>query len=177
MADAPLSTDLGVKMNEQTWIDGRVDRSKWGPGDWDGEPDKAQWTDEATGLVCLAKRHYTSGNWCGYVGVAPGHPWHGKGYNDCDVDVHGGLTFADTCQEGPPEQTICHIPAPGEPDGLWWLGFDCHHAWDLAPGTQAFWRERGQDHIFTGSDETYRTLGYVKRECAKLAQQIAAVKS
>lgn len=161
-------------MNEQIWIDSRVDRSKWGPGDWDGEPDKVQWVDETTGLVCLAKRNPESGNWCGYVGVSDAHPWHGKCYSDIDgdVDVHGGPTFADSCQEGPPEQTICHIPAPGEPEHLWWFGFDCHHAWDLAPGTEAFWRERGQS--FLSHDSTYRPLVYVKRHCTELASQIAA---
>jgi hypothetical protein len=153
-------------MTEQTWIDGRVDRSKWGPGEWDGEPDKVQWTDSSTGLVCLAKRNSHYGNWCGYVGVAPGHQCHGKGYDDLDVEVHGGLTFAGGCDEGPPEQTICHVPEPGAPDHLWWLGFDCHHAWDLAPGSNAYWRERGKP------DEHYRPLPYVKGQCAALAKQI-----
>ncbi len=35
---------------------------------------------------------------CGYVRIPPGHPWHGKDYSDealWDVDVHGGLTFAE----------------------------------------------------------------------------------
>jgi len=159
-------------MNEQTWIDARVNRADWGPGEWDGEPDKVQWTDEATGLVCLAKRNPRSGNWCGYVGVAPGHAWHGKYYDDLNVDVHGGLTFADACQDGPPEQTICHVPEPGQPAHLWWLGFDCHHAYDLAPGTRAFWRSRGET-MFESDDESYRPLTYVKRECKSLAKQVA----
>jgi len=161
-------------MNEQTWIDPRTDRSEWGSGEWDGEPDKVQWTDEGTGLVCLAKRNPHSGNWCGYVGVSAAHPWHSKGYSDDaleDVRVHGGLTFSDSCQEGPPEQTICHIPDPGEPDGLWWFGFDCHHAWDYAP----YNAKMAKDHpcFARTSDEIYRTLGYVKSECRGLAQQIA----
>lgn len=161
-------------MNEQTWIDPRVDRTDWGRGEWDGEPDKMQWTDGATGLVCLAKRNPRSGNWCGYVGVAPGHPWHGKSYNDVEAEVHGGLTFADGCQEGPPEQTICHVPAPGEADDLWWLGFDCHHAWDFAPGMHA--RGVKLDPVLFARDwnETYKSLSYVRKECGDLARQIAA---
>jgi hypothetical protein len=163
-------------MNEQTWIDSRVDRSKWPAGEWDGEPDKVQWTDADTGLVCLAKRNSRSGNWCGYVGVSDAHPWHGKGYNDLPEygpEVHGGLTFANSCQEGPPEQTICHIPAPGTPDHLWWFGFDCAHAWDYSPMDKVLEAERG--YPFTvGHDETYKPLGYVKRECTSLARQIAA---
>ena len=125
---------------------------------------------------CLAKRNSRSGNWCGYVGVSDAHPWHGKGYNDLPEygpEVHGGLTFANSCQEGPPEQTICHIPAPGTPDHLWWFGFDCAHAWDYSPMDKVLEAERG--YPFTvGHDETYKPLGYVKRECTSLARQIAA---
>jgi hypothetical protein len=163
-------------MTEQTWIDPRIDRSEWGAGQWDGEPDKVQWTDEVTGHVCLAKRNPRSGNWCGYVGVAPSHPWHGKDYDDLPdygPKVHGGLTFSDLCQEGPPEATICHIPAPGEPDGLWWFGFDCHHYMDFAPGAAALNRKYGFN--FSDSDESYKPLAYVKNECASLAKQLAAV--
>jgi hypothetical protein len=76
----------------------RIDKSSWPDGPWQNEPDKAQWIDKATGYDCLIVRNH-SGAWCGYVGVPEGHPCHGKGYDDVDVDVHGGLTFADSCNE------------------------------------------------------------------------------
>jgi hypothetical protein len=111
-----------------------VDKSAWGPGEWADEPDKVQWQDEATGLPCLAVRNH-HGVWCGYVGVAPGHPWHGMGYSDVDDDisVHGGLTFANACSPGKEEHGICHKPDPGEPEHVWWFGFDCGHCDDLIP--------------------------------------------
>jgi hypothetical protein len=31
-----------------------VDKSTWGEGPWNNEPDKAQWQDEATKLPCGA---------------------------------------------------------------------------------------------------------------------------
>lgn len=166
-------------MNEQSWTDSEIDRSTWGPGPWDGEPDKVQWKDEKTGLDCLAKRSSFSGNWCGYVGLPPGHRFHGKDYDDVRFDgedpypdVHGGLTYADGCQHSTdPAKGICHIPAPGEPDALWWLGFDCHHSMDLAPAYEARNEERGWGRDY---DKRYRTLGYVKAECAKLAAQLVA---
>jgi hypothetical protein len=164
-------------MNEQTWINSRCDRAEWGPGEWDGEPDKVQWTDPETGLVCLAKRHARYGNWCGYVGVDQSHPWHGKSYNDLPdygPEIHGGLTFSEGCQEGPPEETICHVPEPGAPDNLWWFGFDCHHAWDMAPGMRALVRKLGKPELLD-MDETYRPLSYVKEQCAQLAKQLAGV--
>lgn len=160
-------------MTERVWIDPKCDRSKWPTGPWSDEPDKVQWKDETTGLPCLAKRHPHSGHWCGYVGVPPGHPLHGKSYNDdVSLEVHGGITFGDHCQEGPPEQTVCHIPDPGEPEHLWWLGFDCHHARDYSPNDKVYEAERG--YLFTiGPDQSYKPLGFVKGECALLAAQVA----
>ena len=77
------------------------EKAEWPHGPWTDEPDKVQWIDEATGLDCLIVRN-GSGALCGYVGVAPEHPLHGVDYDDdaCPrFDVHGGLTFADSCTE------------------------------------------------------------------------------
>lgn len=135
-------------------------------GPWAGEPDKAQWVDEATGLDCLVLRNHM---WalCGYVGLPPGHPAHGVDYGDVEPepDVHGGLTFSDFCQEGAPEgHGICHIPEPGRPERIWWLGFDCGHAFDLHPRLVLY----GED-LHGG---TYRTFDYVRGECSLLATQL-----
>lgn len=120
-------------MEHKTWA--TVDKSGWGPGPWQDEPDKEQWADGATGYACLLKRGPV-GALCGYVGVPAGHPWHGVGYDDIEPypEVHGGLTYSSLCQEGPEGETICHVAAPGEPEPLWWLGFDCAHAFDTWPG-------------------------------------------
>lgn len=116
-------------------LDGRWgNREDWGKGPWLNEPDRVEWRmPELPGLVCLAARG-PSGSWCGYVAVPPGHPLHGKGYEDVSCSVHGGLTFADRCQPG---GLICHVPAPGEPDDVWWLGFDCAHGGDYSPALKA----------------------------------------
>ena len=163
-------------MTEQTWIDPKLDRSEWGAGDWDSEPDKVQWEDAATGLVCLARRSPGGGNWCGYVGVPSGHPWHGKSYNDdalIEVEVHGGLTYSNACGDGPIETSICHLPAHGSEDHLWWFGFDCHHAWDFAPAFMV----RMRKYPGYGDDCSYKALPYVRHECTELARQIGAALS
>jgi hypothetical protein len=155
-----------------------MNKAAWGDGPWRSEPDKIQWQDEATGLPCLIKRNHM-GALCGYVGVAEGHPWFKKG---CDavygmfpngVDVHGGLTFADFSQdESSPDDIphrICHIPGPGEPHRVWWLGFDCSHAFDLAPGMREY---SSRAH----SENVYRDVPYVEaqiRNLAKQAQEVA----
>jgi hypothetical protein len=155
-------------MEHKTWT--TMDKAAWGLGPWQDEPDKEQWPDEATGYACLIKRNRL-GALCGYVGVPEGHPWHGRGYDDVPADVHGGLTYAASCQEGPEEATICHVPAPGEPEPLWWFGFDCAHYMDLSPGMSAELADAGLP--WPGDRETYKTVTYVKAECASLAQQVA----
>jgi hypothetical protein len=162
-------------MTEKTWINPEMDRTGWGPGPWDGEPDKVSWTDEATGLPCLATRgNPLQGSWCGYVAVNPDHLFHGLCYDDelIDVRVHGGLTFASSCNdEGPIERAVCHVPEPGQPGDVWWFGFDCGHWDDVAPATRTLFPEMSDLYARTGA--TYKTLTYVRAECVRLAMQLA----
>lgn len=159
---------------EWTTIDRAAER--WPSGAWDGEPDKVQWQDEATGLPCLAVRQPHSGHWCGYVGVVEGHKAFQKGYGDVDVNVHGGLTYSDFCQPHGDEagKGICHIPGPGEPDRVWWLGFDCAHHNDHSPRDAMYAQERSEECFQLDSRGPYRTLQYVKNEVTNLAEQLAA---
>lgn len=147
------------------------EKEKWGPGPWLEEPDKVQWIDRRSGLDCLIVRNRL-GAWCGYVGVPEGHPYHGLGYDGVEVEVHGGLTFAGACQVGAEDHGICHIPEPGRPDNVWWLGFDCAHFMDLVPGMVATAERHG---LPRGSltEGYYRDQRYVQREVTKLAQQLA----
>ena len=110
-----------------------IDKSGWGEGPWNDEPDKLQWQDEKTGLPCLIVRNRKMGNWCGYVGVPDGHPFYDMPDDEAQnmVEVHGGLTFSSFCQETDSEREgVCHVPGEGEPDNVWWLGFDCAHSGD-----------------------------------------------
>jgi hypothetical protein len=170
-------------MQHKTWT--TIDKTEWGVGPWRDEPDKEQWEDEATGLACLIKRNPRGGNLCGYVGVPDTHPLYGVGYSDClkpgcsdedwcyehspegVLDVHGGITYSDLCQEGDDAETICHIPAPGEPEPLFWFGFDAAHAGDVSPGYDF----RYGYEPFEG--DTYKDAKYMRSECAKLAAQLA----
>lgn len=149
--------------------------------EWDNEPDRKHWIDAATGLDCLIVRNGLGGKGalCGYVGVPDGHPWHGKGYDDCKradgeyVEVHGGLTFASGCSEN---GKICHsIEKDGKiaSDHVWWLGFDCAHAGDYIPGMDCNSRYRSLDDGYS----VYRNIVYVENECRSLAKQAIAVQS
>ena len=216
----------------QEWPSPPFDAEKWGAGPWQDEPGKIQWVDEPTGLDCLMVRNHF-GAWCGYVGVAEGHPFFGKDYGQCAaspvceeswcdhspgsrISVHGGLTFADFCHEATREKWerwresmiarqaeaaeyprgdsaeawrdlgkymddyegwaeygrsrfICHIPLPGRPARVWWLGFDCAHSGDYTPGLMSS-RSLG---FHTG--EVYRDREYVEGEVRNLAFQLAEV--
>jgi hypothetical protein len=160
-------------------------KAEWGDGPWQNEPDHLNWKDEATGYPCMIHRN-NSGALCGYVAVPPGHPFYGLSYDGVPkkvfgdeyhrtepnevgqkltaIDVHGGLTYSDECSG-----ELCHVPEPGEPDNVWWFGFDCAHCFDFSPKMA---------HIMAGSgiepyrDEVYRDLAYVQSECAKLAKQL-----
>lgn len=113
---------------------------------------------------------------CGYVRVPKGHPWHGKDYNDIEVSVHGGLTFAEKdmpCGKG------------GADDG-YWVGFDCAHFRDapddklldrFGPDKAAGLREARafmESHVGRNPG-TVRSQEYVQAQCLSLIEQAVAV--
>lgn len=137
----------------------RIDRAGWAPGPWDGEGDAAAWITDV-GLPGAMFRN-RMGDWTGYVAIDNGHPYHGKSYDEIDDDVvaHGGLTFA-----GEGTYRLPELP------GVWWLGFDCAHAWDVVPAWTA-------DAILSECMDqiggTYRDAVYVRAEVERLAAQLA----
>jgi len=169
-----------------------VDKSTWGPGDWQNEHDKEQYADPDTGLPTLIVRNERIGQWCGYVGVEEGHPMFESidgDHHGTYLEVHGGIIFGDFCIQDPSrkEHGICHIVEPGENDRVFWLGFDCGHSYDIRPGQEALLKSMSPD-LFEeqiklreemlknmGWEEEYRNTAYVKDECAKLAKQLAAM--
>jgi hypothetical protein len=141
--------------------------SEFGNGPWQDEPDRDQWIDEATGLRCYAVRHPDMGHWCGYVAVPQAHPWFGLGYSEEDdegrepelhIEVHGGITYADTGKFLGTEN--------GSED--WLFGFDCAHAGDYVPGL-------GSSALMRSKEDNYRTLQFVRDECARLARQLQGI--
>lgn len=68
----------------------------------------------------------------GYVAVPKDHPFFGKGYDDVDINIHGGLTFATSgdniCKDLPETEVLDGCLYDLDED--WWVfGFDtCHHS-------------------------------------------------
>lgn len=142
----------------------QLDKTLWGPGPWQEEPDRHEW--RYNGLPCLIRRGRI-GVWCGYVGVAPGHPFYDEEYDEPDVSVHGGLTYGSRC-DGEEGEGICHVPLPGEAAEVFWLGFDCGHAGDLIPRWNAYPELQELSRA-----EVYWTMEMAMRETEYLADQIA----
>jgi len=148
----------------------QADRSRWKRGPWDREPeDRVDFVH--AGFACFIKRG-PMGAWCGYVGVPATHPAYGLHYEAVDVEVHGGLTYANKCVGA-----ICHVPQPGMPDDVWWLGFDLNHFLDVAPGdpyrhepSAAFPDLLARDGYLPG--ECYKPRGYAEAETRSLAEQL-----
>ena len=110
-------------------------------------------------LQRIRERRVCDGEWCGHT---PEHL----------LEVHGGITFSDFCQPDR-EHGICHFPSPGEPERVWWLGFDCAHSGDLSPKMNSHLSAEWQERF--GDRDTYRTVAYVQAQCAQLARQLAAL--
>jgi len=125
------------------------------------EPDRVDFIH--AGFSCFIQRGPV-GAWCGYVGVPASHPAYGKDYNDVDVAVHGGLTYCGAC-----DGSICHTPAEGMPDDVWWLGFDTNHWQDVSPVDMG----KLLDMIGYKQDGVYRNVNYATKETMELAEQLA----
>lgn len=77
-------------------------------------------------------------------------------------------------------------------DNIWWFGFDCSHAGDYAPKSEAIYKEicknnpqKWAEHeaIFGlgkstgwGTVISYCDISYVESECASLAAQLSSVR-
>lgn len=112
-------------------------------GKWEGE-------------MCCALIHPDLGHWCGYIAVPEGHPWFGKDDEGMDFPaVHGGITY-----------TSDHKPHC-EPDGLWWIGFDCAHLDDYVPGMPWQFGFDGR----TVTEASFKELDFVQKEIMSLMKQ------
>ena len=135
---------------------------------WRLEPDSKVWIDADTDLDCIARRSHLWA-WCGYVGVPKSNRAHGKHYDHPslrEIDVHGGLTYS-----------MANSKDLGLDEGedLWWLGFDCAHAWDLIPVFVDTELAYGGILMPTMEEDHYRDLPYVHRQCTHLAELLNAM--
>jgi len=142
-----------------------IDKSDWGDGPWQTEPDTAFWIDEPTGFPCHAMRHVYFGCWCGYLGLPPKHPWYSLKRRHIPL-IGPRVVNADGF--APIER--------GTKPVYRWLGFDCMHGGvegDFAPGMWAT-TKAAMPHWDSDYLGTYRTLDWVKEGLQFMAAQANA---
>lgn len=176
-----------------------VDKTKWQRGPWDTEADQKQW-DTPEGFHAIMLRTTQIGTLCGYIGVPPGHRWHGKSYRDLlvptelqlrqkvDIDrrnIFGTfMAMIDGTEIGDPMPLDMIVRVHGgltfsngfriERGGRkdwWYFGFDTAHCDDLTPGmTQYEWARASTSGV-------YRTEEYVTSEIEFLSRQMAIMQA
>lgn len=123
------------------------------------------------GYRCVIVGH-EMGHRCGYVGLPVGHKLYGIGYDDVDISVHGGLTYADGSRDS-------NYPVESE---LWWLGFDCAHCGDGKDFLLI--KELADERTYSMMleiermypvKETIRTTEYVENELIEMVEQLKAL--
>lgn len=121
---------------------------------WEAEPNELKWVDPGTRLTCLIIRT-GMGHLCGYVRIPRSSRLYVKKQRRAAINklrVHGGVTFDGGIRRG----------GGGKLRGRW-IGFDCAHFGDLVPKLLKYG---------LSDDNIYRDIGFVKRECERLAVQI-----
>ena len=147
-----------AKELQESW----VDKSSWGPGPWQQEPDRIEWRGKRPLPLFDSTRRIWGSMWlCRGTGKPP---WYMMYYNEVPAEVHGGLTYGDMCR---PESHICHTKTKDDFEP-YWLGFDTGHFGDLCPGANATYAHLGGGTLFPGR---YRDVGYVKAEIENLLEQ------
>ena len=93
-----------------------------------------------------------SGHLCGYVKIPETHRIYNLDYDDIDVNVHGGLTYASEKKDG------------------YWIGFDCAHYHDVVPCVVGSFLD-----LDRFNEGTYKDMQYVEKELIRLVRQIKAL--
>lgn len=107
------------------------------------------------------------GHRCGYVGLPKGHKYEGEDYDNIDVSVHGGLTYAGDGEKYPVE------------DERSWIGFDCAHCGDAKDFELVKeLNDEGTYNFLFGLEQRFdtggvvRTVEYVENELVELVKQL-----
>jgi hypothetical protein len=138
MAEANLNLDYPWAIRVARFDDWRPPRVRWGRGPWQNEPDLVEWRSKLAPYPLMIIRG-GMGVLCGYIGVPPSHPLHGKPARKVPFEVVNWV--------GPCEQ---HRIPTGDPPDCWWLGFDCGGGGNYSPVMESRFRWASE---FTGRPE------------------------
>jgi hypothetical protein len=95
---------------------------------------------------------------------------NGDAARDLREDRKGDTSTLAGWQKWVARYCTCHDDCP---HGLWWLGFDCAHAWDIVPGMMAHMRDRNVEFPISGMfATTYKNLQWTVDETDRLAMAL-----
>jgi hypothetical protein len=114
------------------------------------EGDELQWDYTCSNGVIIHCSIHRNGvkALCGYITLTKDSSLYGVGYDNLNIQVHGGLTYDGY-----------------DKDENWVIGFDCAHHGDLTPYFLL------NDEYYFGQRGIYRDMEYVKYECESMAEQ------
>lgn len=114
------------------------------------------------------------GHRCGYIAIPKGHEFYGVGYEDIDIDVHGGWTYSENSK----------WEYPVIANDIWWIGFDCGHYCDgkdleliksFGKDSESVKYMLDMESRFPSNEEV-RTIEYVENELIDAVKQIKNLK-
>ena len=175
-----------MEMDEYHLLDSDFKLKYFGYGEWVEEPDRVNFIHKGYSCkiirICAREPYcmdevYYGGHLCGYVKLDETHPYHGKGYQDMNIDCHGGITYAERSE---------WVDHPEE--NKFWIGFDCGHSGDFIPSSEMFkkrhnkpsWIEK-MNEIFDSSNlpdylkPTYKNLNFCIEECKSIVDQLIVI--
>jgi hypothetical protein len=173
------------QQNQQVWYWSREEKQVWVEGEWTTEPDKIQWRDCTTNLLCLILRNYISGGLCGYVGVDNSHPLFGLDYEGAEklFSIRWEITYCALSQkEYLPKKGIHWVSQQADPDQqIWWFGFAPDKWTDISPlmHPHMFNEHPLNQHLAEELREQgagYRNIEAIKIVIRDLCLQIASTK-
>jgi hypothetical protein len=122
------------------------------------------------GFRCIITGSYM-GHRCGYIAIPKDHELYETDYDEIELDVHGGLTYADYSNNGYPVKTE---------EQVWWIGFDCGHYCDAKDLEliKSFGEDNKEIKVVLDIESKYpthgtvRTVEYVEKELVEAVEQI-----
>ncbi len=175
-----------------------IDKKLWRDGPWQSEPDFAYAIYKGHPLVLI--RNFSSGSWLGYIGIDPKSKFISRNYDRSEVDlvdvleVHGGVTFTSKGERFYQiimQYNLGDILADIKEDfkSYFWIGFDCAHFDDIAPGFKSISKIFENDEyaksmeeltshlesLFDRKHATYKDIEFAKSELTNLVDQVIEI--
>lgn len=133
-----------------------------GDGPWQTEPDFELF--EYRDHKCMVRRG-PFGALNGYIEVKPDHAFYKQDYDAIDINVHWGITYSGNILD-------CL--------DIFFIGFDCAHAFDYVPTLTLFHTCSAKTELCTVpmyQKENYKTIDFVIAECKSVVDQLIDGKS